>query len=61
MSRLKLIGKICIYRISLARSIEDIPRDQNLVVQEYIDKVRRYSNHFVMTTGIGIIHSPVRM
>ena len=26
-------------RISLARSLEDIPKDENVIVQEYVDKV----------------------
>ena len=26
-------------RISLARSLEDIPKDENIIVQEYVDKV----------------------
>ena len=28
------------HRISLARSVEDVPKDENMVVQEYLDKVR---------------------
>lgn len=35
---LKLV--LCSNRISLARSLDDIPKDENVVVQEYVDKVR---------------------